>query len=132
VGRHENDAPATPQTFKVIFESVMNDEPADVAFVQFGHVSELHEQSSEIFETSSKNFFPRAAGKLWKCHLQVAKTSATLSACEMKPKPGQRLSSWVCNPARHRGKESNYEQCERVFGDAFNACAHRDIFAYFA
>jgi hypothetical protein len=43
VGRHENNASATPQTFKVIFESVMNDEPADVAFIQFRHVRELHE-----------------------------------------------------------------------------------------
>src|SRR5215831_15669493 len=43
VGRHENNASPTTQTFKIIFESIMNDEPADVAFVQFRHVRELHE-----------------------------------------------------------------------------------------
>jgi hypothetical protein len=132
VSGHEDHAAAAPQTFEVILESVMNDESRDVAFVQFPEVGKFHEQPSEISEASSENPFPMVIAQFRKRHLQIPQTGAPLPDCEMESKPRQDLGGWVCKGARHLAEYPGEEQCEGVFGDSFNAFAHRGIFAYFA
>ena len=85
---------------------------------------EFDEEPSQILETSLQNPFALFLAVLRKHHSKIVKAGAPLASCEVKSKPGQGFSSSIRDPARLGAKHFNEQQCERVFGQSFNAPAH--------
>jgi len=121
---HENDPAASAQTFEIVFESIVNDELRDVAFVQFREMGELDQEPSHILKTSSKNPLLVAATHFRKNHSKIVEAGAPLPSGEMKSKPGQRLTGSVSDAARHGAEQFNERESKHVFRESFNASAH--------
>jgi len=121
---HENDPAASAQTFEIVFESIVNDEPPNVPFVQFPEVRELDEQAPEVLKTSSQNSFSFVVAQLRKCDPKISHARAPQPACEMETKPSQDFGGSVCDVAWHHAKGPDNQQCDSVFGDSFNTSAH--------
>src|SRR5262249_5089692 len=124
VRRHEDYAAATTQTLEIILEAIVNNEPADVLFVQLAKVGELDKQAAEVLKTSPQDSFSFVVTQLRKCDAKISHAGAPLPACKMETKPAQDFGGSLCDVAWHRAKGPHDQQCDGVFGDAFNAPAH--------
>src|SRR2546425_6772203 len=114
-----NDSATASNTFRVILKAIDHDILVDVALVQFGKMTELDEETSDILEAAAKNLQPFVFGHLRKHHRQIAVAGLTLPMSEMKPAPGKGLRSASREGAGQPAKGFQQRVSERVFDEFF-------------